>query len=119
MPLQSGSSKSVISNNIKEMKEHGHSQEQSVAAALENARRHPKAEKSEVSAELSKSMRDLVKAGWTPGAAAQEARKRHGIDAGAKHKHFLKPMHKMGGDLAPNPMAGANVLAPAGVQQAG
>lgn len=37
MPLKSGSSKSVISQNIKEMQASGHSHAQAVAAALSNA----------------------------------------------------------------------------------
>lgn len=39
MPLKEGSSKEVISQNIREMKESGHPQEQAVAAALSNARK--------------------------------------------------------------------------------
>jgi hypothetical protein len=38
MPLKSGSSQATISSNIREMREHGHSEKQSVAAALNNAR---------------------------------------------------------------------------------
>ena len=38
MPLEPGSSQEVISHNIKEMQNHGHSHEQSVAAALHNAK---------------------------------------------------------------------------------
>ena len=37
MPLHSGSSKKVISENIKEMKAAGYPQKQAVAAALHNA----------------------------------------------------------------------------------
>jgi len=43
MPLQSGSSRGIISSNIREMMASGHPQRQAVAAALENARRHPRA----------------------------------------------------------------------------
>lgn len=43
MPLKSGNSRSIISNNIREMVEAGHPQKQAVAASLSNARRHPKA----------------------------------------------------------------------------
>lgn len=39
MPLKPG--KKNIGNNIKEMESSGHSRDQSIAAALENARRHP------------------------------------------------------------------------------
>lgn len=39
MPLKSGSSKKVISQNIREMIHSGHPQKQAVAAALNNARR--------------------------------------------------------------------------------
>jgi ribosomal protein L12E/L44/L45/RPP1/RPP2 len=38
MPLKSGSSREVISSNIKEMIASGHPQKQAVAAALSNAR---------------------------------------------------------------------------------
>lgn len=39
MPLKSGSSRQVISSNIREMVRSGHPQKQAVAAALSNARR--------------------------------------------------------------------------------
>jgi len=39
MPLKKGSSKAVISKNIKEMKAAGHPQKQAVAAALDTARK--------------------------------------------------------------------------------
>lgn len=39
MPMKPGSSRDTISENIREMIAAGHSQEQAVAAALENARR--------------------------------------------------------------------------------
>ncbi len=39
MPLAKGKSKKVISSNIKEMMESGHPQKQSVAAALNQARK--------------------------------------------------------------------------------
>ena len=41
MPLRSGSSQSVISDNIREMRAAGHPEAQAVAAALHNADRHP------------------------------------------------------------------------------
>ncbi len=43
MPLASGASRQVISNNIREMIAAGHPQKQAVAASLSNARRHPRA----------------------------------------------------------------------------
>ena len=43
MPLKSGSSRAVISSNIREMIHAGHPQRQAIAAALSNARRHPRA----------------------------------------------------------------------------
>ena len=39
MPLHAGKSKKTISNNIKEMMESGHSQKQSIAASLNQARK--------------------------------------------------------------------------------
>lgn len=39
MPLHKGKSKKVISENIREMRESGHPQAQSVAAALSQARK--------------------------------------------------------------------------------
>jgi hypothetical protein len=42
MPLKKGSSKATISKNIKEMKKAGHPQDQSVAAALNQARKSGK-----------------------------------------------------------------------------
>ena len=47
MPLVKGKSKAVISKNIKEMEEAGHSHAQSVAAALHTA--HPKGGKKKTS----------------------------------------------------------------------
>lgn len=44
MPLQPGSSRAVIGNNIREMQDSGHPHDQAVAAALSNARRHPRAD---------------------------------------------------------------------------
>jgi hypothetical protein len=44
MPLAKGTSKEVIFKNIEEMRKHGHSHEQSVAAALHTA--HPQGGKS-------------------------------------------------------------------------
>jgi len=38
MPLKKGSSQRVISENIKEMQEHGHPHDQAVAAALSTAK---------------------------------------------------------------------------------
>jgi hypothetical protein len=43
MPLASGHSQGVVSSNIREMMASGHPQAQAVAAALSNARRHPRA----------------------------------------------------------------------------
>lgn len=42
MPLSPGNSRSVISQNIREMVQSGYPQKQAVAASLSNARRHPK-----------------------------------------------------------------------------
>ncbi|HEV2170158.1 MAG TPA: hypothetical protein VGR40_04380, partial [Candidatus Binatus sp.] len=41
MPLKPGKSRGVISENIREMRASGHPENQAVAAALSNARRHP------------------------------------------------------------------------------
>lgn len=43
MPLAPGSSRGIVSNNIREMIRAGHPHPQAVAAALSNARRHPRA----------------------------------------------------------------------------
>jgi hypothetical protein len=40
MPLRAGKSQKVISSNIREMRKAGHSQAQSVAAALSKSREH-------------------------------------------------------------------------------
>ena len=42
MPLKRGSSKKVVSENIREMVHSGHPQKQAVVAALNNARRSRK-----------------------------------------------------------------------------
>lgn len=44
MPLSPGSSREVVSRNIKEMVASGYPQRQAVAASLSNARRHPRSE---------------------------------------------------------------------------
>jgi hypothetical protein len=41
-PLRPGHSRAIVSANIREMIRHGHPQRQAVAAALSNARRHPR-----------------------------------------------------------------------------
>jgi len=46
MPLKKGKSKKVIAENIKEMRESGHSQAQAVAAALRTAEVPKKSKKS-------------------------------------------------------------------------
>lgn len=45
MPLKKGSSKAVISKNIKEMQDAGHPHDQSVAAALRSAGKSKKSSK--------------------------------------------------------------------------
>lgn len=45
MPLHKGSSRAVISSNISEMERSGHPHDQSVAAALNNARKGKKRNK--------------------------------------------------------------------------
>lgn len=45
MPLHKGSSQAVISRNISEMEHSGHPHDQSVAAALSNARKSKKRKK--------------------------------------------------------------------------
>lgn len=52
MPLARGSSRGIIGRNVAEMIAAGHPQDQAVAAALSNARRHPKAAGGIVGAEL-------------------------------------------------------------------
>jgi hypothetical protein len=42
MPLEPGSDSETKSRNISEMRHAGHPQDQAVAAAMENARRHPR-----------------------------------------------------------------------------
>lgn len=42
MPLKKGSSKKVISSNIKKLKEEGYSQEQSIAIAIKNSKKKKK-----------------------------------------------------------------------------
>lgn len=42
MPLKKGTSKAVIGKNIKEMEESGHKKSQSIAAALNEARKSGK-----------------------------------------------------------------------------
>lgn len=49
MPLEKGTSRETIKHNIEEMKEHGHSQAQAVAAALHTA--HPQGGKDEFNSE--------------------------------------------------------------------
>jgi hypothetical protein len=44
MPLESGNSPAVISRNVEEMRESNHSEAQSVAAAMREAREHPEAD---------------------------------------------------------------------------
>lgn len=51
MPLVPGNSHRVISRNIEEMIRAGHKRSQAVAAALENARKHPKAAQGGVASE--------------------------------------------------------------------
>jgi hypothetical protein len=44
MPLEPGKSRETVSHNISEMVHSGHPRKQAIAAALENSRRHPKAQ---------------------------------------------------------------------------
>ena len=60
---------------------------------MENKHPNLKAEKAECSEDMKKSVADLVKGGMPPGKAVAEARKKHGVDAGTKHKATLKPLH--------------------------
>ena len=57
---------------------------------------HPdKKAKPEFNAAVMKSAQELIKSGYTPGAAVAAARKAAGIAPDVKHKHPLTNMHKM------------------------
>ncbi len=61
MPFKSGSSRKVVSENIREMVRAGHPQDQAVAAAMRKA--HGKPKKDKRSAVVQKSVDGLRKAG--------------------------------------------------------
>lgn len=66
-PLEPGSSEETIGHNISEMVHSGHPQKQAVAAALSNAREHPKADQEDcMSARDNPTVQDVSPSAITP-----------------------------------------------------
>ncbi len=87
MPLARGSSKAVISNNIREMMASGHPQDQAVAASLNNARRSGGGPRKTVaSPTVKKAKRDALSADEGVGADWQTNRMKLGMSPPPKPK---------------------------------